>query len=174
MVHWNRIWARTLVVSATCAMLCPPVVLAGDPPAVIVSSTVIDIKLSEDSVLRGTAMSAAGNAQAGAMVTLAQSNQSVATAQANEQGQFGFRLAKGGMYQLAVGEQVLMVRAWSAKMAPPAAKPELLVVTQTQLARGQRPLGEALFSTPVLLGLVIAAAIAIPLALKSNDNPSGS
>jgi hypothetical protein len=175
MVRTTQQLGRFLSVLAIVSMVCPGLALAGDPPGVTTSSTVIDVKLGGDRLLRGTAMTTAGQSQAGALVTLAHSNQSLATAKANAEGQFAFRLAKGGVYQLAVGDRVVLCRVWSERMAPPGAKDQLLVVTDLELARGQRPLGEALFSTPVLVGVVIAAAVAIPLALNSSDDdPSGS
>jgi hypothetical protein len=172
MIRQTQRLGRLLAAFALCGMVCPSLALAGDPSAVNVSSTVLDVKLDADNLLHGTAMTAAGNVQAGALVTLAQGNQSLATAQANHEGRFAFRLAKGGVYQLAVGERVVLCRVWSERLAPPAAKQQLLVVTDTQLARGQRPLGEVLFSTPVLIGVVIAAAVAIPLAIDSSDDDS--
>lgn len=167
--------ARMLAAVAACLMACPSLALAADPPAVSVSSTVLDVKLDAQGLLRGTAVTSAGNQQTGTLVTLAHRSQSLATAETNAKGEFAFRLSKGGVYQLAVGERVVLCRVWSEQLAPPAAKPELLIVTDTELVRGQRPLGEALFSTPVLIGVVIAAAVAIPLALNgSDDDPSGS
>jgi hypothetical protein len=46
----------------------------------------------------------------------------------------------------------------------------VLVVADSAVARGQRPIGEILCN-PVLIGLLIAAAIAIPIAVH---NRSGS
>jgi hypothetical protein len=42
--------------------------------------------------------------------------------------------------------------------------------------RGQRPFSDLFFADPLLVGLVVAAAIAIPIAVSSsrNDRPAGS
>ena len=167
---------RLLAAIALCVLVAPPHLWAGDPPtAPVFSSKILDAKLDADNLLRGTAVTSAGTAHAGALVTLAHRNEAQATATTNAKGEFAFRLKHGGVYQLAVGERIIPCRVWSPQLAPPAAKPELLLVADVQLARGQRPLGEALFSTPVLVGVVIAAAIAIPLAISnSDDNASGS
>jgi len=166
-------WGQLLSIVALIGLITPPAAVAGEKP--VFAPKVLDARLDPDNVLRGTAVTSAGTPHANALVTLAHQNQAVATAETNAEGQFGFRLKQGGVYQLAVGERIIMCRVWPPQQAPPAAKPELLLVADQRLARGQRPLGEAIFSTPVLVGVVIAAAVAIPLAINAaDDNPSGS
>ena len=166
-----------LATIAMCCMLVPTPVLAAeaDLSAIQVAPQVLDVKLDGEGVLRGAVAKSSGQPHEGALVTLALGKQAVATAEANREGQFAFKLLRGGVYQIAAGDQVVTLRAWPEAVAPPAAKERLLVVSDMELARGQRPLGEAIFSTPVLVGAVIIAAIAIPLALNSSDDsPTGS
>ena len=58
--------------------------------------------------------------------------------------------------------------------APPAASQSLLLVKDGETIRGQQPIAN-LFTSPLVIGLVLAAAIAIPIAVnnssKSNSSP---
>ena len=58
--------------------------------------------------------------------------------------------------------------------APPAANDRLLLVTESNVTRGQQPINRLV--DPLLLGVIIAGAVAIPIAVRNsnNDRPSGS
>jgi hypothetical protein len=73
---------------------------------------------------------------------------------------------------LAAGGSVHLCRCWAAGTAPPAAQGEVLLVPIGLVERGQRPIGEIL-ANPILIGLIIAAAIALPIAVhNSKDDAS--
>jgi hypothetical protein len=74
-----------------------------------------------------------------------------------------------------VGQRSVTCRAWTHAAAPPAATDQLTVVDGPPLIRGQQPFS-AVFTNPLFIGLVIAAAIAIPIAVHNaqHDHPSGS
>ena len=79
-----------------------------------------------------------------------------------------------GVYQIATSGSNGIYRLWAAQTAPPAAQAKLLVVNDGQIALGQCchdgcggccGSGWGLLGNPWVLGGIVAAAIAIPLAL---------
>ena len=73
-----------------------------------------------------------------------------------------------GLCRIEYGGSVLACRCWSPRTAPPAATNELLLITGDPVERGQRCIGD-LFSGPVLIGLIIAAAVVIPIAVHNSQ-----
>jgi len=52
---------------------------------------------------------------------------------------------------------------------------QLLVVSDSSVERGQRPIGELFCSPPFLIGALIVAAIVIPIAVhNAQDDPNAS
>jgi hypothetical protein len=93
----------------------------------------------------------------------------------NAQGKFTVPALHGGVFQVEGSNCLALCRCWTAPAAPPSANRELLLVSDGQLQRGQRPIEDLFFSSPVLLGLIIAAAIAIPIAIhNSQDDDAAS
>jgi hypothetical protein len=93
---------------------------------------------------------------------------------ADRQGRFVFEDLGGGVWQVSSGAAVAVCRCWAANTAPPSATEQLLLVSPAAVQRGQRPIEE--LTTPILIGLVVAAAIAIPIAVHNakKERPSGS
>jgi hypothetical protein len=90
----------------------------------------------------------------------------------DREGRFVVSGLAGGVYQLKTKYGSSVCRCWAPGTAPPQAKNELLVVADERIERGQRPLADALFSTPTLLILMIAAAIIIPIAVHNSKDAS--
>jgi hypothetical protein len=111
-------------------------------------------------------MSEQGQPMARVAVRLAVSGQAPAVAHTNDQGVFEFAQVKAGVYQLGTEQGMATVRAWAPNTAPPNARPgALLVHGNPEVLRGQ--LGG--IGGPILLGVLVATAIALPLALDDGS-----
>lgn len=129
--------------------------------------------------LSGTVLDETGQPRSGADITVSRAQRVVVRGRTDTKGRFRITGLSGGMYHLTVGEQVVAVRAWTDGAAPPIAQDELNVTPNVDplVVRGQRPFCELFGPEPLLLGVLIAAAIAIPIAVHdsgSDDVPNGS
>ena len=134
-----------------------------------------DVRLDAEGTLRGKMVDGQGQPLAGRPLRLVRSGQLVSEATTGKDGEFAFSDLRGGVYQVYVAKTVVTCRVWTCAVAPPVARQQLLLVDAPELVRGQQPIG-AIFTNPLFLGLLVAAAIAIPIAVhNSQDDPvSGS
>lgn len=161
---------------ACCGMVLPwsPAVAEDTYPGV--ANQYVDYALDANGALRGTVVDANGQALADYPVALANNNELVVSTTSDAEGHFALPAASGGTYLLATNDQALPCRVWSNRAAPPSASREALLVVGN-VDRGQQPmcsLGRALLSDPVILGLVVAGAIAIPIIVHNSGNDSSS
>jgi hypothetical protein len=145
---------------------------------------VADVSLDAAGSLHGQAVTTQGQPVANHPVVL-DNGVMQATATTNDQGLFRFDKVRGGAYRVQVADHAQYCRAWKEGTAPPAANRGLMVVQGDQSILGQycsspvgcgSPVGagfagfrEAL-SNPLVVGGIIAAAIAIPVALHNSDD----
>lgn len=136
---------------------------------------VTDVSLQDGGRFTGEVRDAAGKPTADTDVLLVhrESGQHYQTV-TDQAGRFSFAALGAGLYQLQTAHATLLCRCWAPKTAPPAARGEVLIVSDESIERGQRPLAEALFSTPTLLCLMIVAAIAIPIAVHNSNRDDAS
>jgi hypothetical protein len=127
-----------------------------------------DVKLGAASDLRGQLVDKNGVRLAKRIVVAVHADKTSLETVSDANGQFRFAGAKPGMYQIASERSYQVCRCWAVDTAPPKASPELLMVEGDVTLRGQRPIGE-LLSGPVLIGLIIAAAIIIPIAVHNSQ-----
>ncbi len=127
-----------------------------------------DVALDGARQLHGQLVDRQGNPLANRIVWAAQANAAPLQTVTDEQGRFAVPGVRGGICQLQSGGSVTLCRCWANNTAPPAAVQELLVVSDGQTQRGQKPIGE-LLSGPVVIGLIIAAAIIIPIAVHNSQ-----
>jgi hypothetical protein len=148
---------------------------AGPPQAAtphVASSPVRDIVLGADGSLSGQVLDHQGHPQANQIVLIQQPGQQPRQTVSDAQGRFIVPNVRAGVYHLAADGSVFLCRCWATGTAPPAARDEVLLVPTGFVERGQRPIGEIL-ANPLLIGLIIAAAIAIPIAVhNSKDDAS--
>lgn len=138
-------------------------------PAAIVTR---DIDLGRTQQLRGQLVNRDGKPLANQRVIALQGETTPMQTTTDRSGRFVFVGLKAGIYQVQAENCLALCRCWSDQTAPPAAVTELLLVSDDQAVRGQRPFAEIL-SGPILIGLIIAAAIAIPIAIhESQDSAS--
>ncbi|MFW6169481.1 MAG: carboxypeptidase-like regulatory domain-containing protein [Planctomycetota bacterium] len=169
----------SLILLACLAMLVPVELLAsGSRPGVgqpRVSPVIVDTSLQAGR-LTGQVTNAEGIPVTSALVVAVQNQKAVSRAVTGKDGTFSLAGIQGGLCHVVTGNMVQVCRCWTRNTAPPAAKPHLLIASDAAIVRGQRPLSERVFAKPVLLGLVLAAAIAIPIAVhnRRQDSHSGS
>jgi len=155
------------------SMLISPVAMAATPMA-----APVDVALHEGGVLVGQVVDAQGRAVAQASVSLQSRGQEIARAQTDQTGRFRVEKLRGGVYQVASANHQGVYRFWAPKTAPPSAQPGLMMVSASDVVRGQGTGGpftsaaQWIADHPIITAGAIAAAIAIPLAIDNNDPPS--
>ncbi len=127
-----------------------------------------DVSLGTGNDLRGQLVDKNGAVVAKRIVVAVHADKSSLQTVSDSEGRFRFTNAKPGTYQVASERSYQLCRCWAAKTAPPSAAREVLLVEGDLTLRGQRPVGE-LLSGPVLIGLIIAAAIIIPIAVHNSQ-----
>lgn len=130
---------------------------------------VLDVALSPHGTLSGQIVDSAGLPLANQPILAARVNEQPLEVTSNEQGRFSIVGMRGGLYQLSAGGAAVACRCWLAGTAPPAAGTQVLLVAEEDIQRGQRPIAD-LIAGPVLIGLIIAAAIAIPIAVHNSQD----
>jgi hypothetical protein len=139
-----------------------------------------DIALASDHALRGVIVDTSGRPCAGSTVVLLRGAGVTHETTTNDRGEFIFPDVRGGLYRITSRDQTSSVcqvcRVWTPEAAPPAARPLVLLFADAGVTRGQQPIRELFVCHPVLLGALIAAAVAIPIAVHNSgdDRPAGS
>ena len=175
-----RILRRAAVGVAALGLLAPPTQLsAAEPPATerpmptAAVAVISDVALTSGGVFSGQVVDAQGQPQAGSSVRVCQQQQVVAAATTDQHGQFSIRGLQGGVYQVVAGQEINLYRMWAPDTAPPGARQSVLLVTAGQVVRGQGRLRYWLTS-PWVLSIGLAAAIAVPIALSNREKPDTS
>jgi hypothetical protein len=163
--HW---YCRAAVALASVGLILPEALFAATPE-VTAPPAVVDLALAEGGILRGQVVNGSGQVDSNAQVTVWQQGTKVASTSADTQGNFAISGLRAGLHQVAAGEGVTSYRFWAPNTAPPAAKPQVLVVSDSQVARGNGIV--SVLTNPWVLAGFVGAAIAVPLAL---NNSSGS
>lgn len=183
-VHMVR-WLRLAVVSMAClGMISAPVVAQTPIPAsgrVVpgrpAKPMMLDVALDAGGSLRGEVRNEQGQVKPDADVVLWKGMDVLQRVRTDARGRFQFDRLRGGQYRIATADVTIACRAWTAGLAPPAARQSLLVVANMYSARGQQPINEVFCFNPFLMGTIIAAAIAIPIAVHDSGDgqlPDGS
>ncbi|QDS89226.1 hypothetical protein EC9_34230 [Rosistilla ulvae] len=144
---------------------------AQQPPAAIAAAPevhTIPVLLAGNRTLQGTSVTRDGKPAAGKTVVLGQQGKVVAKTAADENGRFQFTIDKPGDYQIATADAAAFLTCHTAATAPAKAVKQILVSQDAMIARGQQPISALLH--PLLIGLVIAAAIVIPIAVSNNKD----
>ena len=174
-------------VAVTVLLLQPQMVLAAptdaEPSAAAIS--VVDVALQPGGVLQGQLVNGQGQQLAGRPVRVANGLQQW-NAVTDAEGRFAVQGLTGASYQIQMGHEFQMVRAWSEGTAPPKAVDSVLMVPDDSVVLGQS-CGSPVCGSGVcgckkkhpmagafLLGGIVAAAIAIPVALHNSDDDPAS
>lgn len=146
------------------------------------ASAVRDVALRDGGRLTGQVLDAAGTPVADTAVAVVDRGQVLASARTNADGRFAITGVKAGVCEVATTSGVTVCRLWAPRTAPPSAQQDALVIHGDTVVRGGDdcgtcpPTGKAsgggvigFLSNPWVLGGIVAAAIAIPLALDNDD-----
>jgi hypothetical protein len=181
-MKWMQFVRGSVVTLASLGLLCPQSVLAAFPSAggaAAPITAVRDVTLQDDGSLRGHVLDSQGQPFGNVQVSVVQQGKLVQAVQSDDAGRFAISGLRGGLYQLATEQGVAVYRVWTPHTAPPSAGAEALLIHQGTLVRGGAPLGGGygggvlgFLSNPWVLGGIVAAAIAIPLALDDDDDAS--
>ena len=127
-----------------------------------------DVELLPGGMLVGQAINSAGQPLVGQVILVQQTSREPIVARSDHEGRFRLSGLSAGLCQIEYGDSAVVCRCWSPNTAPPAAAKEVLLTPGDLVERGQRPISD-LLTGPVLIGLIIAAAIAIPIAIHNSN-----
>ena len=172
---WTQ-WSAVLL--AASGLLIPAPCLVAQSPTqsgALHSPQPLDVALEEGHVLRGHVVDNAGHPAFGVHLLLFQGQRLVASGQSDENGQFAIANVRGGSYQIAAGERLVLLRCWAPHTAPPTSVRSTLIQI-ADVERGQVHPAACVMANPWVIAGIAVAAIAIPAALKNNrdDRPAGS
>ena len=122
---------------------------------------------------QGKRSNVAGQPAARQPTVLLQGLQVVAQTHSDAAGRFVFPQVRSGVYQISSGTTCIACRVWTKAAAPPAAQGHVVLRAETDVVRGQQPISH-LFTNPLVVGLIVAAAVAIPLAVRNRGGDEGS
>jgi hypothetical protein len=144
---------------------------------------VSDVALAQGGLLTGQVLDEQMRPLAGADVAIYANGRTVATSATDDNGAFAVAGLHGGFHQITTPHAVQNCRFWAAGTAPPRATQGLRIVDGAGVVRGQwgpPPMvngfvrnAKVWATNPFVVGSIIAAAVAIPVALSNDhDDPS--
>jgi hypothetical protein len=158
-----------LIVLAILGMMIPAHLFALGPT----STQVKDVALQEGGVLVGQVVDPQGAVKANVPVSVSQEGQVVVETKSGADGYFAVKGLRGGVHQVAAAEGQGVYRLWVAGTAPPAAQEGILVVSGSDVTRGQAGGGGGLktfLANPLVIAAIVATAVAVPLAIHNSHS----
>ncbi len=128
--------------------------------------TLKDIELGQGGTIAGQVIDFVGQPMPNQQIVIRQANHEPIIGRSDRTGNFRVSGVSAGVCQVTCGQQAIACRCWAQRTAPPVATQQLLLVIGNVTERGQRPIAD-LLTGPVLIGLIIAAAVAIPIAIHN-------
>ncbi len=173
-------WRSTFVLVA-CVGLCLPAAPATATDASAVDAHVIrDVELGYGGLLVGRLLDANGRPLPNADVSLLTGGKQLATTKTDADGVFAVAKLHGGVHEVATQDNIRLFRLWAPGTAPPHSPQSIDIVAGSDVVRGQYgpPPGNRFVrkakvwaTNPFVVGGVVAAAVAIPVALSDNGGP---
>ena len=159
---------HVIVCLAVVGVCSPQLALAADPN----QPTITDVRLHEGGILYGQVLSSENTAISGADVVLRAGGRDLAVVKSDKEGRFSFVGLQNGVYQIRAINGERTYRVWTAEAAPPAAQPQVTLVTGT--VRGQQGMMafRNLMANPFVVAGIIATAVAIPVAIHNAKKPA--
>ena len=168
-----RILRRATAGIAALGLVFPPSLLSAAEPQTPTPGAsprqmakINDVALAVSGTLQGQVVDGAGTALPGVTVTVRQQENLVAQVVSDAQGRFQVAGMPGGIFTLTTPGSDGNFRLWAPGTAPPGARPAALVVHNPQVVRGQASMSK-LMSRPIVIGMIIATAIAVPVAIHA-------
>lgn len=119
-----RSLAHAAVILACVGMITPRAAFSAGPAPKISH----DVCLSAGGAFSGVIVNAEGRPLDGAVVSVRQNGKEISKTVTTAQGAFSINGLGGGVYEVAVGPQVIPVRAWTVESAPPSAQEQAVIV----------------------------------------------
>jgi len=136
----------------------------------LTTSRVADVALTSAGQLHGQVLNAQGVPQSQVRVAVGRMNEQPMFVTTNAEGKFIVSGISAGVYQVQTSAAANVYRVWAPRTAPPSAQAGVLVVNNNQVVRGYgNGGGVSMLANPWVMGLIVAAAIAIPLAIDSGS-----
>lgn len=173
-------WGRVLAALAIVGSILPGAPTSAKESAPAAAAMIRDVELAFGGLLVGRLTDANGRPLAGAPVAVLSDGKPLATMQTDDEGVFAVSKLRGGVHEIATADDVQVCRLWAAGTAPPGAPKSIDVVDSGDVIRGQYgpPPGNRFLkrakvwaTNPFIVGGVVAAAVAIPVALSDDDGP---
>jgi hypothetical protein len=168
--------ARAALVSLATVGLCLPQLCFAAPPAPP-APAVSDIALADGGTLHGRVVDLQGSGRAGVDISIRAQDREVARTKTTAEGQFAVPGLRGGVYQVAAGQNQGVYHFWATNTAPPSARQDVIVYTQYDNGSGA-PAPEKpgvlnwILNHPIITAGIIATAIAVPIALANTHHAS--
>lgn len=170
---WCLTWCAT---SILCVVPIAAVETNSSPKASIPfdHTMAIDVILTSDGQLVGKVVFADETPGAATRVEIQDlRTNTIQSMEIDAQGRFSFSGVMTGQAIVSCDGQHQSVRVWARDLAPPSAVEQLTIQwSPDRIVRGQRPMSELFCNEPVMIGVLVAAAIAIPIALHNSGNSS--
>lgn len=140
------------------------------PQSAATQPAVADVQLTRGE-LRGQIVDRQGQPRADRVVRLVSGGQVLAQSTTDANGAFALKADKGGVCVLSDQESAVVVRVWTEKAAPPAAKKSILMVSDRELARANLGNGNDWL---IGAGVIATATTAVIVTSFEDDEDSGS
>ena len=179
MTAFPRLRAVTCIVACLGVVLPPELARGGrlSMAARGAGPPIGDVALFAGGTLKGSVLDDFGRPLTAVRVTLLHGEKLIASDLTSDAGQFGFTGLRGGTYRVVAGRSNAVVRLWAPRTAPPHAATSLLIVNSDRIVRSQsepHPLlakmvcyWKGCMANPLIVGGVVAAAVAIPVAIHN-------
>jgi hypothetical protein len=173
-------WGRVLTALAIIGSMLPVLPTSAKENSPAPTAMIRDVELAFGGLLVGRLTDANGQPLAGAPVSVLSDGKPLATMQTDDEGVFAVSKLRGGVHEIATADDVQICRLWAAGTAPPGAPQSVDIVAPGEVIRGQYgpPPGNRFIkrakvwaTNPFIVGGVVAAAVAIPVALSDDDGP---
>jgi len=168
----KRTRIQTALAAVACvAMVLPPNALAAPP-----GERSADVALRAGGMLVGQVVDQQGIAQPNHVVSIRFGEQEVVRTTTDHNGVFAAQGLRGGQYELVTDDGLGVYRLWAEETAPPAASDSVVLVSGQEVVRGQWHGGYGagwlnwIRSHPYITAGIVAAAVAIPVAVASQDD----
>jgi len=142
-----------------------------------------DVVMTTDGVLRGKVVGPLGQPIGRVPVQLEREGRTVHKTTTGADGAFFTQVGRGGLYRVLTAGGQKVVRAWTPRSAPPGAADCVVIQLSDMTVRGQLEAGtlnrwvsgsKYAFTNPFVVGGIVVAAVAIPVAIHNRNRASGS
>ncbi len=157
-----------LAVALVCQFALGPTLPAHAQQPVSTAPVVRDVMLKTPATLHGQVVDAAGRPVRSVPLWIQVDGHWRSIGSSDELGRFQVNGLRGGVVVLATDRSQAAYRVWIPGTAPPGAAEQALLVAQGEVVRGQRPISELFFGDPLVVGLAVAAAIAVPIVVANS------